>query len=888
LDTKTALTVTTAVVGGPLAYHMRRAAAARARECGLQILTLPQLAARLVGGFTTPVTAERLEPAIREALNQGGFSELERVRHLPGMTRAIARTLHKAWDADLDLRNIADAKPGRMHDLALIEDRVKTQLPQVILLPRALRDAALTRIQYAFWLLGPVRLEGLTFIAPVWRPLIKSLAQKVPLEWCAPKAADTAWFSGLVTATKIQRPTPEPKIVSCADPHHEVVECLRWARQLIASGAAKPSEIAFAAASTTAWDDHFLALTATTGLRLHFSHGIPALATRDGQRCAALADILLHGLSHRRVRRLALLCAGQGSGADCLSNGWLSVLPRGATLPSLDDWQKAIAAAKLEGANLTSAEAALPLLALLAKGPCAAKETAGLFLRGQSLQIWETATRSAPAEAIELSLRQIRLGAETDAADSVVWCPARDLAAATRPWVRLLGLTSRAWPRRMADDPIVPHHVLPPESFDPDPVSRADRRHFHVIVDGATGGAVLSRSRRGAQGSRVGRSPLLRDQPEEALSRAHTPEHAFSEADRLMARPEEASELKRIKSATQCWQHWHVEYLTPHDGQFQPDHPVIRRAIERVQSATSLRRLLRDPLGFVWRYGLGWTAPLEREQPLTMAPEELGKLVHELLRGAVDALEPEPGYAVASEVQLEAALVAAAEVVRKSWPLERPVPPRLLWNNTVDYAADMALAGLMRRDISEPGTRSWTEIPFGQSGEATPARDLPWDVSIPVTVPGTPICLRGTIDRLDMRSTGFAVRVTDYKSGQSPKNAQRIVIAGGAELQRALYGLACRQLLPGPPQIITRLIYLAGEPLVVKLENLDAALALISEFVSETVAGLQRGMAAPGPDAHQNSNYLRLALPASPAYERRKRQAFSKATNKLWTYWNAR
>jgi hypothetical protein len=44
-----ALEVRTAVVEGPLAAQMRRAAAARANECVLEILNLPQLAARLAG-----------------------------------------------------------------------------------------------------------------------------------------------------------------------------------------------------------------------------------------------------------------------------------------------------------------------------------------------------------------------------------------------------------------------------------------------------------------------------------------------------------------------------------------------------------------------------------------------------------------------------------------------------------------------------------------------------------------------------------------------------------------------------------------------------------------------------------------------------------------------
>jgi len=240
-----------------------------------------------------------------------------------------------------------------------------------------------------------------------------------------------------------------------------------------------------------------------------------------------------------------------------------------------------------------------------------------------------------------------------------------------------LGLTNRSWPRRVGDDPILPNHVSLARAFDIDPVSRADRRHFGVILDAASGEVVLSRSRRGGQGSRVGRSPLLRDHAETKLSRARIPEHAFSEADRLMARPKDAAGIKRVKSAAECWQHWHVEHLTSHDGQFSRDHPVIIRSIERVQSATSLQRLLRDPLGFVWRYALGWTAPQEPGQPLSIAPDELGKLVHELLRRSVDALEPHPGYARASEAQIEAALSAAASIVRETWPLERPTPPKL-------------------------------------------------------------------------------------------------------------------------------------------------------------------------------------------------------------------
>jgi hypothetical protein len=880
------MTIRTTIVEGRLALHMHRLEAARAGHSGLQIFTVPQLAARLAGGFATWIDREHLEPAIQTTLDQGGFVELEPVRRLPGTARALASTLRKAWDADLDFCTAGYAESPRICELQLVLARLRAILPKAMLTTRELRDAALERIQHSPRIIGPVCIDRLTSVAPVWRPLIEHLSRHVPVEWRAYEEAETGWFSGVVRPIAHTPPPSEPSVVSCADPHHEVVESLRWARQLITSGTAKPHEIAIAAVSATSYDDHFLAVVTRTGLKIHFLHGIPALSTRDGQRCAALADILMHGVNQQRMRRLLALCRGHSTIFDDLLDRWMGMLPRGATLLTLEDWVRALEVAKRKDASLHSFEDALPLLATLARGRSASREAAALLLSGRSLQIWNNATCSAPVDAIEMSLRDVRLATDSDPADSVVWCPARDLAAAPRPYVRLLGFTNRGWPRRTATDPILPDHIVPARVLEPDPTSRADRRHFQVIIGAAARLAVLSRSRRGAQGSRVGRSPLLRDRPETLLSRARIPEHAFGEADRLMARPKEARQLSQIKSAGHCWRDWHVENITAHDGRFEPGNLVIRSAIERIQSATSLQRMLRDPLGFVLRHALGLEAPQERAQPLTIAPDEFGKLVHELLRRTVDSLEPDPGYANALEPQIEACLRRAADAVRETWPLERPVPPKLLWANTVEYASTMALAGLLRKEIGEATTRSWTEVPFGQPSDFDSERDLPWSPTTPVLIPGTPIRLRGTIDRLDLRKSPAAARVTDYKTGNTPKNPSRIVIGGGAELQRCLYGLACRQLLEDDPVVIARLLYLAGEPLAVRLEDLDGALGQVSDFVNEVVSMLERGMAVPGRSSFDRTNDLRLALPASPGYERRKRMAFGRAADKLSRYWS--
>ncbi len=275
-----ALTRRTVVVEGPLAFRMRRIDAARRCEGGLQILTLPLLASRLIGGFIRPARSQDLDPAIRAALQASGFAELERVRQLPGMTRSIAWTLAKIWQADLALANLAD-RSARLADLAEIERRVRANLPAGMLTPRDLRDAALGRVAQAPAALGSIELDRLVGIAPVWRPLLTSLAEKVPLSWSNPGATDTGWFPGQIVVDERQ-PAAFLSMISCANPRAEVVDALRWMRELIASGRAQPEEIAICATATEDWDDHFLVLITDADLPLHFSHGVPVLASREG------------------------------------------------------------------------------------------------------------------------------------------------------------------------------------------------------------------------------------------------------------------------------------------------------------------------------------------------------------------------------------------------------------------------------------------------------------------------------------------------------------------------------------------------------------------------------------------------------------------------------
>ena len=661
----------TVVVDGPLAFRMRRLQAARRGEVGLAITTLPLLAARLAGGFSRPAQPTELEPAIRTALDQGGFAELEHMPALPGTARAALRTLRKAWNADLSLSDLA-AGSARVADLALVERRVHAALPAGALTPRRLRDAALGRLRHAPNTLGPIELDRVMSIAPVWRPLLDALAGIVELTWRTPDPADRTWFRGSLVE---QAPVPglPVEIVSCGNPRAEAIESLRWLRELLASGRARPEEVAIAAPATELWDEEFLVLAASAGLPLHFSHGVPALSTREGQACAALADVLLSGLSQDRMRRLLGHTAGRGQAVKDLRRDWAAGLRPEAGLFEVDHWRRALdeaTAHRPEGSD--PKPILLPVIELLAQGVVVAAQAGEALLAPEARGIWIEALRSAPAAALDYSLQAVRVPDGRDPGNFAVWCPASHLAGAPRPWVRLLGLTSRTWPRADAEDPLLPDHILPRRRLDPDPLTARDRDIFRIIVGSAEGGSVLSFSRRDAQGKLLAPSPLLRGfAPAMLLRRERTPRHAFSEADRLAARPEEAAGTAVVTAAARCAANWRRGSVTAHDGRVRRGHPLIHQAVQEIQSSTSLRRMLRDPLGFVWRYALGWRPAEQDAQPLDLNARTRGELVHDLLRRTVDTLEPSPGFARAARHEIEDALGDAVAVTKRQWPLER-------------------------------------------------------------------------------------------------------------------------------------------------------------------------------------------------------------------------
>jgi hypothetical protein len=854
----------TIVIQGRLALRRARLEAARAGRHGLQAMSVEALAARLAGGLLEPIDPEALRRPLQVALAERDLGELEAIKTLPGMVEAGADSLARAWRAGISLGNRGAENP-RIAALAALEQGVLAALPPAMLRPADLVARALGRLDHAAAVLGPVSFAEAGDLAPCWRPLVLALAAHTPVQWLAGPRPVPAWLDGSpVSVERTEAQTPAVASVSAANTLHEAVEALRWARELVASGRARPQEIAIAACDVSGYDDHLLALRADSLLPLAFCHGVKVAATGDGQTTAALADILLRGLSQSRVRRLAgLLGTGPGPFAS-LPDGWMRLLPADASLTSESEWRRLLGGIATDAwpGGVDRSPDLLAIVGLLAGGTAAAEAAGEGLLAGRALAIWRKALAAGAPAALDATLGAMRQDDEVDADAAIVWAPAAALAAAPRRFVRLLGLTSSGWPRRLAEDRLLPDHVIPARELESTPRPAADRRDFAAILATTDTEVVLSRPRRDGEGRLLGRSPLLREQGAETyLRRNRRPSHAFSETDRLMARPDEFGESVQGRAALDAWQDWARREITAHDGLVRPNHPAIVAILGRVQSASSLARLLRDPLGFTWRYAFRLEAPRAGPEQLMLDPAAFGDLLHQILDRAVGRLEQAAGLGQSDVTAVSAAVTEAADEVAARWEQTRGAPPPVVWRRTLQQAIGLAEAALTFQPDPLPDQASFAEVPFG--GQAAKHDEPgPWDPELAVEVPGAGLRISGYIDRLDLSGDRSRARVWDYKSGRTP--APPLILSGGRELQRCLYGFATRAILGGEVAIEATLLY-PREPLAFPLENLDGTLAVLAEALVAARASLLAGNALPGPDSGGDWDDLAFALPANAA-----------------------
>lgn len=884
----------TLITFGRLAMRELRLKAAREGAHGLQIMTIEHFAARLAGGFLLSIDQDRLRAAIRTTLPSTHLGELEGIKALPGFSRAAADTLAKAWRSNIDLQARSGEHP-RIAAIANLEQAVVEALPANLLRPFELADTALRRIEHARAIFGDVEVHGLTELSPCWRDLLHAIGTHTGIRWVAGPRTVPDWLDG--SAVHIEQSaarTPLTRCVSAATAYHEAVEAVRWARELIASGKAKPQEIAIAAAATGDYDDHLFTLRADANLDIHFAHGVKVMPSRDGQAAAALADLLLRGLSQTRFRRLHTILSNCDYGGQYkeMPEDWLRILPSEAPLTSYEAWTNIVKMTPKHDwpADDIEGETILRLIERLALGKDEAAVIGEVTFGGLALNIWRKALLLGPPESLELSLESLRTDDTLDPNNSIIWAPASALAAAPRPYVYLLGLNSGRWPHVAFEDRLLSDHIIPASLLEPLPINLADTRDFETILVTTASEVVLSRARRDGEGRLLGRSALIQNYSEEAyLRQSRIPGHALSETDRLAARQAEFQSLAQAKQAHTCWRNWHrYQEITPHDGLVRSEHAVIRKMLERTQSASSLRLLLRNPLGYVWRYGLGLRTPHTLDDPVTLDALAMGELVHQTLEQALRVLEDDAGFVGATKSAIASAISEAVMKVADVWALKRPIPPKSVWRQTLEDVRALSATALMAK-TDEALARAYAEVPFG-GAEAKSDAPMPWDQGLPVEIPRTGFRISGYIDRLDLSESAGDASVRDYKTGKPPKvlSTRPFILSGGRELQRCLYAYAVKSLLGEDTHIQASLHFLRGD-VDLSLEHPERTLQELAEYLQLARQNLVRGGCTIGEESGETYDDLAFALPANAGniYCKRKRTAAIECIGDAARVWGA-
>lgn len=853
----------TTVTFGKVALEAERAKLARSETVGGQVMAFEHMVERLAGGFLGIVDIMTLREIVSACLEDEtlDLGELDGIKYMPGMATACADSLMNWWMSGLKSQEF-EHHP-RMQAIFALEGAVEQRLPANLRKPADIVELGCKRIRFAPKALGAVTFLGMTDLHPVWRPILEAMSTlpNYGFTWNCGPYETPAWLmeypGDSVVVVKRPAETPVLSSQSASDARHEVLEALRWAVELLANGH-KGQDIAIAAVSTGAYEGIVHTLARDSDIVIHMPNGIPALQTQVGQECAALADIMIRGISHKRIRRLYEV-ANQSKAFEGVPPDWLQRIPQDASLLTVDRWKRL-----LSRNDMADVKPYLDLVIdIVTKGVKFASGAGPMFLSEAAQRVWTRALRSGPASALDQTLRGMRVVTPGTALDKVCFMSARDLVAAPRKFVRLLGLTSRQWPRRDGEDSLIPNYIIPSRRLSPMSVSEMDRRDFHSVLATTTGAVVFSWPRMDGDGRGLRTSTLVPSNlvaSAERLDRARKTRYAISEGDRLFMRSSEFADIATAKRAKTASVNWFRPNLTPHDGLITPHHPRIEAAFGQVQSATSLQKMIRDPLGFVWRYVLGFNAPDFEDEPILVDARMFGNVVHAILKTAVEKLNKKGGFTRAAKAVVEMEVHKARLDVGLRMEQSQPVPPMLVWSQTLDRAEDIAVRTLVFNYGMPEDSVSFAEIPFGDEREWI-REDLPWMTDRPVFIPNTGIRIRGVLDRLDLSSSTSLANVLDYKTGKTPRNPEKMGINGGKELQRAIYGFTVQTLLEDIGTIVAALYYPLTDTYV-PMDDIEAHMAEVSTAVTTAQETLRAGHAFPGIGAAEEFNDMMFGFPA--------------------------
>jgi hypothetical protein len=902
-----------------LAVGRAAAGAVFAREA----TTLPKLAARLAERALrerglVPAAPLALEAVAARVLARGVAPSLARVADVPGLVRAVVRTV-----SELRLAGVASA-PG---DVGALLAAFAAELAAARLADRALvLEAALDGLPAE---LPPLLLVDVPAPTRRERALVHALLARASDRFVTepPASGSLTVGTGCALAT-----------VSAPG---EARECAELARAIVAEAArgVRFDRMAVLLAAPSLYRAPLAEALRRADVPAHFAVGVrrpdPA-----GRALLALLACAAEGLSARRFAEYLSLGELPGGAAP---RAWEGLLVSALVIGGRARWARRLdglarelelalgavedpAGAEADALRRRLAELAalralaLPLVAALAALPRAAAWGAWLAalaalarraLRDPSrvLAILDELAPMAAVGPVELAeVRRVlgrRLGQIVDAPPprppgTVLVAPIDAARGLSFEVVLLPGLAERLFPPRIVEDPLLPdvaRRALDPTLETQDDRAAAWRLRLRLAAGAAERKLVASYPRLDLEQGRArvpsfyalelvraatGRLPELAElartedaqlgwpaprDPGLALDEAER-DLAVLRAERAAPRPGAARYLLEanpwLARALRARARRRLPKWTGADGLVDPA-PAARAALAAHQlgarsfSATALQRFATCPYQF-FLYTVHRLAPRDEPEPLdAIDPLSRGALVHEVLYTVLSALRDRGALPLAAAAlpEAQALLDATLDAIAGRWADDlAPAIPRVWDDGVAAVRAD--LHEWLRRVVDADWLPWRFELAFGlEAGGGRDPASRPEPAALECG-----LLLRGAIDLVERR--GAELRATDFKTGRVRATAGQI-IDGGSALQPVLYALALEQLVPGAHVGSGRLYFAthAGGYSVVETP-LDEPARAAAGLVAATVGGaLAEGFLpqAPSPGACQRCDYLAVCGP---------------------------
>ncbi len=230
-------------------------------------------------------------------------------------------------------------------------------------------------------------------------------------------------------------------------------------------------------------------------------------------------------------------------------------------------------------------------------------------------------------------------------------------------------------------------------------------------------------------------------------------------------------------------QRWQKTDLTGHDGLIESAAAVKllrdRFGLEKlVTSATALEDFFACPFYYFQKHVLGIKEWEEPEAAAAISALDLGSLYHRIL---------EDFYRAWPDGDLDAIVTACSAEFEQSGVTGYPA----VWEIKKQIIRE-ELAAFIQRDRQQLGA-DWRPAEFEKEFHGLAV--------------APPVRLRGKIDRLDLSADGRRARIYDYKTGKRPRGMRDDSLAGGEALQLPLYLLAAEQLLKNVTLDSARYLY---------------------------------------------------------------------------------